>query len=41
MKVIGRTRKVTEHYYAISAERRIKHAAVAAITENARTMLFA
>lgn len=41
VKVIGRTREVTEHYYAISAERRIKHPAVAAITENARTLLFA
>jgi len=41
VKVIGRTGEVTEHYYAISAERRIKHPAVAAITENARTLLFA
>lgn len=41
VKVIGRTREVSEHYYAISAERRIKHPAVAAITENARTLLFA
>ena len=31
---------VTERYYAISAERRIKHPAVSAITEAARTQLF-
>lgn len=41
VKVIGRTGEVTERFYAISAERRIKHPAVAAITENARFQLFA
>ena len=39
--VIGRTDEVTERFYAISAERRIKHPAVSAITEAARTGLFA
>jgi LysR family transcriptional activator of nhaA len=38
--VIGRTDEVTERYYAISAERRIKHPAVSAITEQARSGLF-
>ena len=41
VEVIGRTREITERYYAISAERRIKHPAVSAITEAARTELFA
>lgn len=40
VEVIGRTDAVQERYYAISAERRIKHPAVAAITESARTDLF-
>lgn len=39
--VIGRTEEVKERYYAISAERRIKHPAVSAITETARSTLFA
>jgi LysR family transcriptional activator of nhaA len=39
--VIGRTDEVTERFYAISAERRIKHPAVSAITEAARSGLFA
>ena len=38
--VIGRTREITERYYVISAERRIKHPAVSAITEAARSELF-
>lgn len=41
VQVIGRTDAVRERFYAISAERRIKHPAVAAITEAARTDLFA
>ena len=41
VKVIGRTEEITERFYAISAERRIKHPAVAAITEAARSELFA
>jgi len=39
--VIGRTEEVTERYYVISAERRIKHPAIAIITETARSSLFA
>ena len=38
--VIGRTEEVTERFFAISAERRIKHPAVSAITESARLDLF-
>jgi LysR family transcriptional regulator, transcriptional activator of nhaA len=38
--VVGRTQEITERYYAISAERRIKHPAVSAITEAARNQLF-
>ncbi|MDJ0893163.1 MAG: transcriptional activator NhaR [Gammaproteobacteria bacterium] len=40
VRVIGRTDEVKERFFAISAERRIKHPAVAAITESARTDLF-
>lgn len=40
MSPIGRTDAVTEHFYAISPERRIKHPAVARITEIARSDLF-
>ena len=39
--VIGRTDEITERFYVISAERRIKHPAVSAITEAARSELFA
>ncbi len=38
--VVGRTDEITERYYVISAERRIKHPAVSAITEAARSELF-
>jgi LysR family transcriptional activator of nhaA len=38
--VFGRTQAVKERFYAISAERRIKHPSVAAITQAARTALF-
>ncbi|MEM6810556.1 MAG: LysR family transcriptional regulator, partial [Pseudomonadota bacterium] len=38
--VIGSTQDITERFYAISPERRIKHPAVARITEAARTDLF-
>jgi LysR family transcriptional activator of nhaA len=41
VEVIGRTEDIKERYYAISAERRIKHPAVAIITETARHGLFA
>ncbi len=40
VKVIGRTDEVTERFFIISGERRIKHPAVAAITEAARLDLF-
>jgi LysR family transcriptional activator of nhaA len=38
--VVGRTSTVRERYYAISVERRLTHAAVAAITNAARTEIF-
>jgi LysR family transcriptional activator of nhaA len=38
--VVGRTEDVTERFYAISAERRVKHPAVSVITEAARSGLF-
>ncbi len=38
--VIGRTEEIRERFYCISLERRIKHPAVSAITEAARTELF-
>ena len=38
--VIGRTDEVTERFYAISPERRLKHPAVVLITETARENLF-
>jgi LysR family transcriptional activator of nhaA len=38
--VVGRTPLVRERYYAISVERRLKHAGVAAITSAARTEMF-
>jgi len=40
VELIGRTDEVRERFYAISAERRIKHPAVAAITAAARDALF-
>ncbi|MFK8029637.1 MAG: transcriptional activator NhaR [Gammaproteobacteria bacterium] len=40
MAVVGRTTEVTEQFYAISPERRIKHPSVAKITETARNELF-
>ncbi len=38
--VIGRTDKITERFYAISPERRLKHESVVLITDKARTDLF-
>jgi LysR family transcriptional activator of nhaA len=38
--VVGRLDKVRERFYAVSAERRLKHPAVIAITESARRELF-
>ena len=40
VRVIGRTDQISESFYAISAERRIKHPAVSVITDAARTELF-
>jgi len=40
VRIIGRTDAVRERYYAISAERRLKHPAVVAITRAARGELF-
>ena len=40
VRVIGRVEDVKERFYAISAERRIKHPAVVTITEAARNELF-
>ncbi len=40
VKVVGRIDAVRERYYAISVERRLKHPAVVAICESARTKLF-
>ena len=41
MTVIGRAPEVSEHFYAISPERRLKHDAVVEITTVARSDLFA
>ena len=40
VSVVGRTEAVTERFYAISVERKIKHPAVVAISESARQTLF-
>jgi LysR family transcriptional regulator, transcriptional activator of nhaA len=40
VRVIGRTADIRERYYAISAERRLKHPAVVAMTEAARGTFF-
>lgn len=40
VQVIGRADEVTERFYAISAERKVKHAGVLAISNMARTELF-
>lgn len=40
VSVAGRTDEITERFYLISPERRIKHPAVTVITEAARTELF-
>jgi len=41
VRVVGTTTDVVERFYAITVERRIKHPAVAAITEGARDRVFA
>jgi len=40
VKIIGRTEEVTQKFYAISAERKVRHPAVAAICDSARESLF-
>jgi LysR family transcriptional activator of nhaA len=40
VRIVGHIEAVRERFYAISVERRIKHPAVAAISEQARTRLF-
>ena len=40
VEIVGRTTKVKDRFYAISAERIIKHPAVAAISEAASNKLF-
>jgi LysR family transcriptional regulator, transcriptional activator of nhaA len=40
VKKVGRLSSVEERFYAISVERRLKHPAVVAISESARTKLF-
>jgi LysR family transcriptional activator of nhaA len=40
VKIVGRAESLRQRFYAISAERRLKHPAVVAICESARTELF-
>ncbi len=40
VKVIGKTEGIKQRYYAISAERKVRHPAVAAICDSARNSLF-
>lgn len=40
LEVVGRVPKIVERFYAITVERRIKHPAVVALTEVARSELF-
>jgi LysR family transcriptional activator of nhaA len=40
VEVIGQTDAVTESFYAISVERKVKHPGIVAITEGARRELF-
>ena len=40
VSIVGRLDRVRERFYAVSAERRLKHPAVIAITESARRELF-
>jgi LysR family transcriptional activator of nhaA len=41
VKFVGRTRKVRQQFYAISAERRLQHPAVVAVSHAARRKIFA
>jgi LysR family transcriptional activator of nhaA len=40
VELIGQTDAVTESFYAISVERKVKHPGIVAITEGARRELF-
>jgi LysR family transcriptional activator of nhaA len=40
VRVLGRTDEIRERYYAISADRRLKHPAVVALSEAARSTIF-
>lgn len=40
VEIVGEAEDITMEYYAISAERRLKHPAVMAVSEHARTTLF-
>ena len=40
VQVVGRIAEVRETYYAITAERKVKHPAVVRLTEAAKTRLF-
>jgi len=40
VRVIGKTNEIKQKYYAISAERKVKHPAVSAICDSARSSLF-
>jgi LysR family transcriptional activator of nhaA len=40
VRVVGRLPDVRERFYAISAERRLAHPAVVALSDGARTRLF-
>jgi LysR family transcriptional regulator, transcriptional activator of nhaA len=39
VSAVGRTEDITEHFYAVSVERRLKHPCVVAVSEAARQML--
>jgi LysR family transcriptional activator of nhaA len=40
MQVVGRVDSIRQRFYAITAERRIRHPAVLAIVEGARSRIF-
>ncbi len=40
MEIIGQTDAVTESFYAITVERKVRHPGVVAIAEGARNQLF-
>jgi LysR family transcriptional activator of nhaA len=41
VRLVGRVPSIRERFYAITAERKLKHPAVVAITDSARQKLFA